>query len=133
MQAWSPLGNGRLTRFLRDAPEAKQACAKVGAKYGKSAYQAALKWITQSGASFTVEARSAGHFAEDLALFDWQLDKADMEQLEALNKQPDSDAVNKQPHWEKSAGRRAEGVLNAPHCRPEARAKTPWCRSVDCS
>ena len=28
MQAWSPLGSGQLTRYLRDAPEAKQACAQ---------------------------------------------------------------------------------------------------------
>ena len=88
VQAWSPLGNGRLTRFLRDAPEAQQACAAVGARYGKSAYQVALRWITQSGASFTVEAKSAAHFAEDLALFDWQLDQEDMARLEAINKQP---------------------------------------------
>ena len=88
MQAWSPLGNGRLTRFLRDAPEAKQTCAEVGSKYGRSAYQVALRWITQSGASFAVEARSAAHFAEDLALFDWELAKEDLERLEAINKQP---------------------------------------------
>merc|ERR1712129_221288 len=45
--------------------DAKQACAEVGAKHGKTAYQVALRWITQSGASFTVEARSAAHFAEE--------------------------------------------------------------------
>ena len=50
--------------------------------------QVALRWITQSGASFTVEAKSAAHFAEDLALFDWQLDQEDMARLEAINKQP---------------------------------------------
>ena len=73
VQAWSPLGRGLLTRYQRDAPEAKQACAEVGAKYGKSAYQVALRWITQKGASFTVASQSAAHFAEDLELFGWQL------------------------------------------------------------
>jgi aryl-alcohol dehydrogenase-like predicted oxidoreductase len=29
LQAWSPLGSGLLTRYLRDAPEAKQACVEV--------------------------------------------------------------------------------------------------------
>ena len=88
MQAWSPLGNGRLTRRAADAPEAKQACAEVGAKYGKTAYQVALRWVTQSGASFTVEAKSAKHFAENLALFDFELDAGDMSKLEAINLQP---------------------------------------------
>ena len=60
----------------------------MGAKHGKSPYQVALRWVTQSGASFTVEARSAAHFAENLAIFDWQLDSEDMQRLEAINKQP---------------------------------------------
>ena len=94
VQAWSPLGNGRLTRFLRDAPEAKQACEAVGAKHGKSAYQVALRWVTQSGASFTVAARSAAHFADDLALFDFELDAEDMRRLEAINKQPAFAQIN---------------------------------------
>ena len=87
VQAWSPLGRGLLTRYQRDAPEAKQACAEVGAKYGKSAYQVALRWITQKGASFTVASQSAAHFAEDLELFGWQLAPEDMARLDALNTQ----------------------------------------------
>ena len=90
VQAWSPLGQGKLTRVVGDAPEAKQACAEVGAKYGKSACQVGLRWITQSGASFTVASASAAHFAEDLALFDWQLDAEDMARLSGLNKQRDA-------------------------------------------
>ena len=99
VQAWSPLGQGRLTRFLSDAPEAQQTCAEVGAKYGKSACQVALRWVTQSGCSFAVATSSAAHFAEDLALFDWQLNRKDMERLEAINKQPAFAAVNKQRGW----------------------------------
>ena len=56
----------------------------------------ALRWITQSGASFAVATSSATHFAEDLALFDWQLDSEDMERLEAINKQPAFAAMNRQ-------------------------------------
>jgi len=48
----------------------------------------ALRWITQSGASFTVESRSAAHFKENLALFDFELDAGDMSKLEAINLQP---------------------------------------------
>ena len=62
---------------------------------GKSAEQVALRWITQSGASFAVATSSATHFADDLALFDWQLDEEDMARLEAINKQPAFAAINK--------------------------------------
>ena len=34
--------------------------------------EVALRWITQSGASFTVASQSAAHFGEDLDLFGWQ-------------------------------------------------------------
>eukprot|EP00316_Scyphosphaera_apsteinii_P024116 CAMPEP_0119304626 /NCGR_PEP_ID=MMETSP1333-20130426/5801_1 /TAXON_ID=418940 /ORGANISM="Scyphosphaera apsteinii, Strain RCC1455" /LENGTH=322 /DNA_ID=CAMNT_0007307545 /DNA_START=1 /DNA_END=966 /DNA_ORIENTATION=+ len=88
VQAWSPLGNGRLTRFSRDSAAIKDLCGQIGARYGKNAYQVALRWLTQSGASFTVEARSASHFKEDLNIFDFELSKAELGELEALNKQP---------------------------------------------
>ena len=131
MQAWSPLGNGRLTRFSRDASEVRDLCSSIGKRYGKSPYQVsflscaspphscsselsshprfspllscssqlssppllpppqvALRWLTQSGASFTVEARSGAHFKEDLSLFDFALSAEEMAALAAINKQP---------------------------------------------
>lgn len=88
VQAWSPLGNGRLTRFSRDAAAAKELCTEIGERHGKTAYQVALRWLTQVGASFTVEAKSADHFAQDLAIFDFELSKQELLSLEGLNKQP---------------------------------------------
>lgn len=88
VQAWSPLGSGRLTRFMRDSTAAKQLCAEVGAPYGKSAAQVGLRFLTQVGAGFTVETKSEAHFKEDLAIFDYELSKADMSRLEAINAQP---------------------------------------------
>jgi 2,5-diketo-D-gluconate reductase A len=88
VQAWSPLGNGRLTRYSRDEAEIKGLCTTIGAKYGKSAYQVALRWLTQVGASYTVEARSAKHFQENLSIFDFELSAEDLAALERLNKQP---------------------------------------------
>ena len=43
---------------------------------------------SERAAAASAEAKSAAHFAEDLALFDWQLDQEDMARLEAINKQP---------------------------------------------
>ena len=87
-QAWSPLGNGRLTRFSRDAPAIKELCAEIGTRYAKSPYQVALRWLLDAGASFTVEARTAAHFAEDLGVFDFALTQGEMAALEELNRQP---------------------------------------------
>ena len=88
VQAWSPLGNGRLTRYARDVPEVKELCESIGSEYGKTAYQVALRYLTQRGASFTVEARSEKHFKDDLEVFDFALSRAELAALEALNKQP---------------------------------------------
>ena len=90
VQAWSPLGNGRLTRFSRDAAKAKELCAEIGATYSKSAAQVALRFITQSGASYTMQTKSAAHFAEDGpgGIFDFELSANDMARLESLNVQP---------------------------------------------
>ena len=88
VQAWSPLGNGKLTRFSRDSAATKEKCAEIGARYGKSAYQVALRWLTQTGASFTVEARSAAHFREDISIFDFELAEEELAELARLNRQP---------------------------------------------
>ena len=87
-QAWSPLGNGRLTRYSRDEAEIKALCGAIGARHGKTAYQVALRWLTQAGASYTVEAKSPEHFRDNLAIFDFELTAEDVAALERLNKQP---------------------------------------------
>ena len=50
--------------------------------------QVGLRFLTQIGASFTVEARTPAHFRQDLSLFDFALSEEEMGQLKALNKQP---------------------------------------------
>ena len=88
VQAWSPLGDGRLTRFSRDAAAVKDLCTAIGSRYNKSPYQVALRFLTQIGASYTVEAKSATHFTEDLNIFDFKLSDEELQALEALNRQP---------------------------------------------
>ena len=89
VQAWSPLGNGRLTRFSRDKAAIKQLCTDIGSRYGKSPFQVALRWLTQYGpASYTVEAKTAEHFREDIDIFDFTLSREEMAALEELNVMP---------------------------------------------
>lgn len=77
VQAWSPL------RVL--SPDAKKACAAVGAKYDKSAQQVALRWILQRGATYTCQTTSKAHFIEDLAVDDFALSDGDMKILDAID------------------------------------------------
>lgn len=79
VQAWSPLGGGRIPG------QARAACKEIGAKYGKSGAQVALRWITQTGATFTTQTRSEGHFIEDLDIFDFQLTDEEVRKLNRLN------------------------------------------------
>jgi diketogulonate reductase-like aldo/keto reductase len=66
VQAWSPLG-----RAL--SGDAKKACEEIGKKYGKTAAQVALRFIVDTGATFTTQTKSKSHFQEDLDIFDFQL------------------------------------------------------------
>ena len=71
-RAWSPLRGVLGDRTRRDA------CARVGARHGKSAAQTALRWIVQSGASFATQTSTLAHFREDLAVFDFELTPDEM-------------------------------------------------------
>lgn len=81
VQAWAPLGasTGGLSGKI------KKSCAAIGAKYGKSSSQVALRWLIESGAGFTTSASKKSHFQEDLALFDFALDQEDLQTLDALS------------------------------------------------
>lgn len=80
VQAWSPLASGRLGR------EGWSVCRTIGEKYGKSAAQVALRWIVQSGATFSTQTKSKAHFEEDLNVFDFELTAEEMKQLGSLSR-----------------------------------------------
>jgi len=77
VQAWSPLG-----RALRGTR--KDACAEVGKKYGKSAAQVALRWIADTGCTFTTQTKTKSHFEEDINIFDFKLTKDEIDMLATL-------------------------------------------------
>ena len=75
VQAYSPLRSGRL---IRD-----EDCQTIGAKYGKTAAQVALRWLVQHRVTFSTESKSAEHFKQDLDIFDFTLTPAEMRLLDA--------------------------------------------------
>lgn len=82
VQAWAPLGKSLGGRF---SSSMKGTCANIGKKYGNKSYaQVALRWIVQTGASFTTQSKSKAHFQEDLNIFDFELSDEDMVTLSAL-------------------------------------------------
>ena len=82
VQAWSPL-----QRALRGNKQA--ACAEIGAKYGKSAAQVALRWIADTGCTYTTAGTTkldgaAKRFTENYDIFDFKLTKEEVASLATL-------------------------------------------------
>jgi diketogulonate reductase-like aldo/keto reductase len=81
VQAWAPLGGSLGGRF--DSSK-KGACAQIGKKYKKSFAQVALRWILQTGGSFSTQTKKTEHFTEDLDIFDFELTADEMTLLSNL-------------------------------------------------
>ena len=62
------------------------ALAEIGRRHGKSASQVALRWCVQLGVVPIVKAGAAEHRRENLEIFDFELDDAEMSAVGALNK-----------------------------------------------
>lgn len=82
VQAWAPLGGSLGGQFNASI---KAKCAEIGRKYNnKSWAQVALRWIVQTGASFTTQSQNKNHFQQDLDIFDFELSPEDMTVLSSL-------------------------------------------------
>lgn len=79
LESWFPLGHGsKRLRFN----EQLQALAE---KYGKSISQIILRWHVQEGFVVIPKSSNPEHMKENLAVFDFALEEADMEAIRALN------------------------------------------------
>ena len=77
VQAWSPLRKAL-------SGEAKGVCTRIDAKYGKSAAQVGLRYIVDTGATFTTQTKTKSHFEEDIDIFDFELTPEDVHLLAKL-------------------------------------------------
>jgi diketogulonate reductase-like aldo/keto reductase len=75
IQAYSPLGNGKL---IGDA-----GLDAIGKAHGKTGAQVALKWIVQKGIPLATKADEKEFLKEDIDVFDWSLSDAEMSTLSA--------------------------------------------------
>lgn len=79
MQAWSPFAAGRNGVF-----ENKQLAA-IGDKYSKTNAQVCLRWQFQRGVVAIPRSSQKAHMIENLNVFDFELTKADMDTIAALD------------------------------------------------
>ncbi len=79
MMAWGPIGQG--AQDLLNNPVLTQ----IGAQYGKSAAQVALRWLIQRGIVAIPKSTHKSRMAENFDVFDFVLSEADMQSIAPLN------------------------------------------------
>jgi len=76
--AYSPLGRGLIPR--------DKTLARIGAQYGKTAAQVALRWLAdQDGVAFITRTGNEAHCREGMAIFDFDLSDDDRAAIAALD------------------------------------------------
>jgi 2,5-diketo-D-gluconate reductase A len=90
-ESWSPLGAGS-GELRRD-----QVITEIAARYGKSPAQTILRWHTQLGLVPIPRSGNADRIRDNISIFDFTLDEADMTAISALDRgegaAADSDTV----------------------------------------
>ena len=88
MMAWGPLGGQGASGIVQS-----ELLAEIGSKYGKSAAQVALRWLTQRGIVAIPKSSHKERMAQNLDIFDFTLTTEDMVQIATMN-QHDTGTVN---------------------------------------
>ena len=88
MMAWGPLGGQGVDGIIKS-----DLLAGIGAKYGKTASQVALRWLTQRGIVAIPKSTHKERMQQNLDIFDFALTDADMAQIATMN-QHDAGTVN---------------------------------------
>ncbi|MBQ7690007.1 MAG: aldo/keto reductase [Muribaculaceae bacterium] len=88
LMAWGPLGGQGVDGIIKS-----ELLGGIGAKYGKTASQVALRWLTQRGIVAIPKSTHKERMAQNLDIFDFTLSDADMAEIATLN-QHDSGTVN---------------------------------------
>jgi len=78
-EAWAPFAEGRNNLFTN--PE----LVAIGGKYGKSVGQVVLRWLVQRGVVALAKSVRKERMEENLNVFDFQLDDADMARIAKLD------------------------------------------------
>jgi 2,5-diketo-D-gluconate reductase A len=82
-ESWSPIGAGG--DLLREP-----AIARVADKHGRTPAQVVLRWHVQNGLVAIPKSRDPERMAQNLAVFDFELDGDDLAALDTLDEGPDA-------------------------------------------
>ena len=80
-QAYSPLGQGKADEMFRE----KSVC-DIAAKYGKTPAQILLHYLIQNNVSAIPKSSRPERIAENIDVFDFELNDKEMSALEALDR-----------------------------------------------
>ena len=78
-QAWGPLAEGKHGIFTHPV------LSEIGAKYGKTAAQIALKWNVQRGVCILPKSVHADQIAQNFDIWDFNMTDEEMRQIDALD------------------------------------------------
>lgn len=78
-EAWAPFAEGRNNLFQN------QVLHAIAGKHGKTPGQVVLRWVVQRGIVPLAKSVRKERMAENLAIFDFELDKDDMDKIAALD------------------------------------------------
>lgn len=88
MMAWGPLGGQGVEGIVKN-----EMLAEIGNRYGKSAAQVALRWLTQRGIVAIPKSAHKERMEQNFNIFDFTLTHEEMEQIATLN-QHDTGTIN---------------------------------------
>lgn len=82
IMAWGPLGGQGVDGIVQN-----EILSAIGAKYGKTAAQVALRWLTQRGIVAIPKSVHVERMQQNFDIFDFSLTADEMTQVAALNQQ----------------------------------------------
>ena len=78
-QAWAPLAEGRFDIFTH------KTLSQIGAKYGKTAAQTALRWNVQRGVCILPKSVHKERIVQNIDIWDFSLTEEEMQAVSALD------------------------------------------------
>ena len=78
--SWGPLGGQGVDGIVKS-----ELLANIGQKYGKSAAQVALRWLTQRGIVAIPKSSHIERMQQNFDIFDFSLTKEDMDKIATMN------------------------------------------------
>ena len=82
VMAWGPLGGQGAEGIVKS-----EVLAAIGAKYGKTAAQVALRWLIQRGIVAIPKSTHKERMEQNFSIFDFTLSEDDMSQIAQMNQQ----------------------------------------------